>query len=269
MKVWVHINGIQEGPFELDNMPLDRMGADTPVWYNGLPDWMPARLAPDVARVMAECGFDLNPSTEPMADDVKLPSESEPVADEAKLQSESEPVADEAKLQSEPEPMADEAKLPSENEGERRPEPQAPARGEQRGWRPGQPWPQRQGNPQQGYQQPAPGYQQPGPGYQQPGPGYRQAGPQPGYQQPWRVPTGPDGRPLPCPPTYLVWSILLTVLCCNPVGIVPIIYGSGVKSKFYSGNVEGARRASETTEWWLAVTIVVGLILSCCGWFII
>lgn len=214
MKVWIHINGIQEGPFMIEDLPLHRMSADTPVWYNGLADWMPACQAPEVAEALKEY------------------AESRP--------------CDSQQPQQEPlQPQEDSCQQPTHE-----------------GWQ----------QPQQGnWQQPQQGWQQPQQGgwqnhmqgmWQQP------AYPQQAYQ-PWRVPTDSEGRPLQCPPNYLVWSILLTVICCNPVGIVAIVLGTGVKSKFYSGDVAGARRASETTAWWLAVTIVTGLILSCCMAFII
>jgi len=71
-----------------------------------------------------------------------------------------------------------------------------------------------------------------------------------------------------CPPTYLMWSILLTICCCNPVGIIPIILGSTVSSKFRSMDYEGARRASEQTEWAVIITFVLGLMMLPFSWII-
>jgi len=257
MKVWIHINGIQEGPFMLENLPFDRMDANTPVWYNGLPDWMPACQAPEVARMMAINGMPHpasesqefapapeNPKNAPVPENMEnAPAHEagETGGNAADQEPATEPMAEEKRPQLPPEQQPDNMKQPQPN-----------------GWQ----QPQQQGNFQQPHQQ---GYPQPHQqGWPQPQPAYQQSG-----YQPWRVPVGPDGRPLPCPPNYLVWSILLTVLCCNPVGIVAIVCGAGVKSKFYSGNIEGARRASETTAWWVAISIVTGLIMSCCMGFII
>ncbi len=64
-----------------------------------------------------------------------------------------------------------------------------------------------------------------------------------------------------CPPTFLVWSILLTICCCNPVGIIPILLGASVTSNYRNNNIEAARRLSYITEWWIAITLVLGLIM--------
>jgi len=64
-----------------------------------------------------------------------------------------------------------------------------------------------------------------------------------------------------CPPTFLVWSILLTICCCNPVGIIPILLGASVTSNYRNNNIEAASRTSYITEWWIAITLVLGLIM--------
>ena len=64
----------------------------------------------------------------------------------------------------------------------------------------------------------------------------------------------------PRPATYLIWSILLTVLCCSPFSIIAIITGAIVNSRYNAGNYDGARRMSEVTEWMIIFSIVVGLI---------
>lgn len=53
MKIWVYLNGIQQGPYtleELSNMPIT---ASTPVWYEGLQQWLPAHEAPATAGLFA------------------------------------------------------------------------------------------------------------------------------------------------------------------------------------------------------------------------
>ncbi|MDE5838219.1 MAG: CD225/dispanin family protein [Paramuribaculum sp.] len=64
----------------------------------------------------------------------------------------------------------------------------------------------------------------------------------------------------PMPPTYLVWSIITTLLCCIPTGIVAIIYSSKVNSRFTSGDYDGAQKASDAAAIWILVTVVLGLI---------
>lgn len=65
-----------------------------------------------------------------------------------------------------------------------------------------------------------------------------------------------------CPPTYLVWAVLSTLCCCFPLGVVAIIYGSNVQSKFYSGDYEGAVKYSERAALWVILSFVIGLTLT-------
>ncbi len=62
------------------------------------------------------------------------------------------------------------------------------------------------------------------------------------------------------PPTYLVWSVVMTLLCCFIPGIVAIVNSSQVSSKFYQGDIEGAQRASRRAEIWIIISFVLGVI---------
>ncbi len=64
----------------------------------------------------------------------------------------------------------------------------------------------------------------------------------------------------PCPPTYLALSIIVTVLCCLPFGIVGIIKSSSVSKEYAGGNYAAAQEASKQAKTWS----IVGL---CCGLF--
>ncbi|MCM1292491.1 MAG: CD225/dispanin family protein [Bacteroides sp.] len=64
----------------------------------------------------------------------------------------------------------------------------------------------------------------------------------------------------PKPPTYLGWSIASIILCCLIPGIVAVVYGSKVSSRYNEGDYEGAQKASERAELWLIISIVVGLV---------
>ncbi len=79
------------------------------------------------------------------------------------------------------------------------------------------------------------------------------------------APTGPTTRQLDnsttiMPPTYLVWSVIMTILCCTIPGIVAIIFSAKVSSKFYQGDIEGACRASRNAEIWIIVSFVLGVL---------
>lgn len=42
MKIWLYLNGIQQGPYTLDEIAQMNLAPSTPVWYEGLPQWLPA-----------------------------------------------------------------------------------------------------------------------------------------------------------------------------------------------------------------------------------
>ncbi|MDE6226697.1 MAG: CD225/dispanin family protein [Muribaculaceae bacterium] len=62
------------------------------------------------------------------------------------------------------------------------------------------------------------------------------------------------------PKSYLVWAIVVTILCCLVPGVVAIIFASQVSSKYYSGDIEGAKRASRNAEIWIIVSFVLGVL---------
>ncbi|MDE6298374.1 MAG: CD225/dispanin family protein [Muribaculaceae bacterium] len=64
----------------------------------------------------------------------------------------------------------------------------------------------------------------------------------------------------PMPASYLIWSVLATVFCCLVPGIVAIIFSSQVSSKYYAGDIEGARKASRNAEIWIIVSFVLGVL---------
>lgn len=53
MKIWVYLNGLQQGPYTLDELAQLPVNQSTPVWYEGLPQWMPASEAPETASLFA------------------------------------------------------------------------------------------------------------------------------------------------------------------------------------------------------------------------
>lgn len=69
----------------------------------------------------------------------------------------------------------------------------------------------------------------------------------------------PQDRP-PLPPTYLVWSVIMTILCCTIPGIVAIVFSSQVTSKYMVGDYEGAVKASRNAEIWIIVSFVLGVL---------
>ena len=69
-----------------------------------------------------------------------------------------------------------------------------------------------------------------------------------------------------CPPTNLVWSIIVTLLCCTPAGIVGIVFAFLTKKHYRQGNYKKAQRMSDYGAWAVIASIILGIIsmpLSC------
>jgi hypothetical protein len=63
-------------------------------------------------------------------------------------------------------------------------------------------------------------------------------------------------------PNYLVWAILVTLLCFLPTGIAAIVYASQVNTKLSAGDVAGAREASDKAKMWTIISAVIGVLLA-------
>ena len=150
------INGEKSGPFTIDQLATQHITPETPVWTEGMSDWMPAQQVAELSSLIA------------------APQMPEPeVAQHAAA-------------------------------------PQAPA--------------------------------------------YNAA---PSYGNP--QPQAANGQVMP--PNYLVWSILVTLLCCLPGGIVAIVYSTQVSSRFLQGDYEGANASSHNARKWAIISAVAGAVV--------
>jgi hypothetical protein len=61
-------------------------------------------------------------------------------------------------------------------------------------------------------------------------------------------------------PNYLVQSILVTLCCCLPLGIVAIIFSAQVNSKLAQGDIAGAAEASRKAKMFCLIALGLGLI---------
>jgi Interferon-induced transmembrane protein len=69
-------------------------------------------------------------------------------------------------------------------------------------------------------------------------------------EQSYSTPTGiPPGNPRP--KNWLVESILVTLFCCLPFGIVALISAASVNTKYDAGDYTGAQQASEQAGKWV------------------
>lgn len=64
------------------------------------------------------------------------------------------------------------------------------------------------------------------------------------------------------PKNWLLESILITLFCCLPLGIVSIVNAAKVESRFYAGDILGAENAAKEAKKWVAISFWIGLI---CG----
>ena len=84
------------------------------------------------------------------------------------------------------------------------------------------------------------------------------APPAPGQPVPSQGQTPVEGQ---APPkTWLLESILVTLLCCLPFGIVGIVNASKVESRFYAGDYDGAFKASEEAKKWTTIGFWFGIV---------
>lgn len=74
------------------------------------------------------------------------------------------------------------------------------------------------------------------------------------YQE--QIPPSTNEAP---PPNYLVWSILSTIFCCIPFGIVSIVFAAQVNSKWQTGDYTGARLSSKNARLWAWIAFGAGL----------
>lgn len=63
----------------------------------------------------------------------------------------------------------------------------------------------------------------------------------------------------PCPKTWLTESILATIFCCVPFGIVGIVYAAQVSSNYHAGRFEEAQRASGNAGKWTKISFFCGI----------
>lgn len=62
------------------------------------------------------------------------------------------------------------------------------------------------------------------------------------------------------PKDWLVESIIVTLLCCLPFGLVGIINASSVNSRYDAGDFDGAQRASAEAGKWTKIGFWCGLV---------
>jgi Interferon-induced transmembrane protein len=91
----------------------------------------------------------------------------------------------------------------------------------------------------------------------------------PGCGRPYQMFASPPQAPSGAISNYLVQSILVTLCCCLPLGVVAIVYAAQVNTKLASGDVAGALAASRNAKMWSWIAFGVGLLLAVGYWGIV
>jgi hypothetical protein len=75
-------------------------------------------------------------------------------------------------------------------------------------------------------------------------------------------------QPTHPPKNWLVEAILVTIFCCQILGIVAIVFAAQVNSKFASGDYAGAESASKDAGRWTKIAFFVGIawVILCVMW---
>lgn len=74
------------------------------------------------------------------------------------------------------------------------------------------------------------------------------------------IPSGSSATfPAVPPKSWLVESILATLFCCLPFGIVGIVYACKVSSEFSAGHYEASLKASKDAGKWTKISFFTGL----------
>ncbi len=74
-------------------------------------------------------------------------------------------------------------------------------------------------------------------------------------------PSGGYGAPAPNVNNYLVQSILVTLFCCLPFGIVAIINSSKVSGLLAQGDYAGAQAAADSAKKWSMYGLIAGIVV--------
>ncbi len=67
------------------------------------------------------------------------------------------------------------------------------------------------------------------------------------------------------PSSSLLGSILVTLFCCFPLGLVAVVYGILVHTRWGAGDQQGARRAADMAERWMYASVGVAVLLFIAG----
>lgn len=205
MKFWIRINGLQEGPMDIEQLKAQKITPTTYVWCAGMKDWAYARDVADLQDIITtncerEEPENINPQNIVTATENSFSPATEPVVTETHPEQTQEANPYEQKT----ELSAEEQHSPQAETIQKEP------------------------------------------------------------VQPTFITTDThikSNQPVyerPCPSNNMVWAILTTIFCCQPLGIVAIILAAQVSSKYYESGYDTAKKYSD----WTAILCIANIVLA-------
>lgn len=73
-------------------------------------------------------------------------------------------------------------------------------------------------------------------------------------------PGAPQNRNPQSIPNYLWQSIVVTIVCCLPLGIPAIVYATRVNNLLLQGDTVGAAQASQSARMWCWISVAGGVL---------
>ncbi len=65
----------------------------------------------------------------------------------------------------------------------------------------------------------------------------------------------------PLKPNNWLWqSIVATILCCNVLGVIGVVYAAKVDTLYYNSKYEEAEKAAKSAKTWTLIALAVGVI---------
>jgi hypothetical protein len=83
-----------------------------------------------------------------------------------------------------------------------------------------------------------------------------------GQASPYQASASSQGAVNTPVPSYLWQSIVVTLFCCLPLGVVAIVYASKVDALSKAGDSAGASAASDSAKTWCWVSFGIGLVVN-------
>ncbi len=83
----------------------------------------------------------------------------------------------------------------------------------------------------------------------------------PQFGTPMSPPIAYSSGPRPHITNYLWQSIVVTICCCMPFGIVAIVYAAKVDGLIATGDFVGAEAASKSARLWVNLSVGIGLLI--------